>query len=215
MAGSPFKSAVVRLDVHLLPSHLGNVQAGVDEKLNGMLLRYSESAGGVVVSYSDVSVASSKAAILYDSPYIHFAVKATFVIFAPTPGAHLIGSVTKVSPDHIGLLVSGLFNASIAATAVRSEFHYENDGWHSRKTGSIIEIGSDVRFDVLKLHVTNGIITVDGSLDAAATGVVRVPDPTLTPRHTKEARAIMTPATPDEPPRYAIDLHIKRGGINA
>jgi hypothetical protein len=37
---SPFREVVVTLQVHLLPSRLENIQAGIEEQLSGYLMEY-------------------------------------------------------------------------------------------------------------------------------------------------------------------------------
>ncbi len=37
---SPFREVVVTLQVHLLPSRMENIKAGIDEQLSGYLMEY-------------------------------------------------------------------------------------------------------------------------------------------------------------------------------
>ena len=45
---------------------------------------------------------------------MHFNVSVELTLFEPKLGQVMVGIVNKVSPDHIGCLVNGFFNASIA-----------------------------------------------------------------------------------------------------
>lgn len=195
---SPFVFVQSRLYVHLLPAHLGNVQQGVDEKLNGMLLRYSETAGGVVVSYSDVTIEESLGRIQIDMPYIHFHVNVTFLVFAPRTSQRLVGTVSKIGRDHIGLLVCGVFNAVIPGENIRSSLTCADDesAWVDSSSDAVIEIGTDVLFVVRAVQSVNGIMSLTGSLKAKGTGPVVLPDPSAVEDTPRSKTPLATPAPP-------------------
>ncbi|KNE66436.1 hypothetical protein AMAG_11574 [Allomyces macrogynus ATCC 38327] len=110
-----FSRVTATFYVHLAPKFVGAPMRGVEDHLNRMLLKYNDQVGGVVLSYRNVQFLSDTAAILYDSPFMHFHISAELLAFAPTAGARLTGVINKQSPSHIGLLVYNLFNASIPA----------------------------------------------------------------------------------------------------
>ena len=66
-----------------------------------------------------------------------------------------MGTVNKVGQGHIGLLVFGVFNASISYEYAKS-YHINSSGtgWEHKTTGEILELGSDVSF-VVKGFVFN------------------------------------------------------------
>ncbi|KAJ3078707.1 hypothetical protein HDU99_000419, partial [Rhizoclosmatium hyalinum] len=90
-------------------------------------MRYIPELKGVPLSYSDVKIQEKVANVLYDSPNLHLHATVKFTLFAPREGTEIVGIVNKVSSDHIGLLVHGVFNASIAADQIRKkEFHFNH-----------------------------------------------------------------------------------------
>jgi len=60
-----------------------------------------------------------------------------------------VGTVTKVGHAHIGLLVFGVFNASISLEFAKSyKPAASGSGWQHNTTGEVLEVGSDVSFVV-------------------------------------------------------------------
>eukprot|EP00798_Chlamydomonas_sp_ICE-L_P013621 gene13621-19499_t len=143
------------IQVELHPSKLGNVADGVKEFLYSQLLRYTEDYSGVPLSFSNIKILRRKAPVHSYFPLVHLNVKAESLIFRPQVGATLEGSVTKMGTDFIGLLVMGVFNASILADSIRSDFKSTNFRgdikWQSKKTPEHqITVGTTVRFKVLR-----------------------------------------------------------------
>lgn len=61
------------------------------------------------------------------------------------------GKVIQIGNDYIGLVLLGLYNASIPAKSIRKEFSFDKDAgeWRSSKHPShVIGVGSHVRFTV-------------------------------------------------------------------
>jgi len=131
----------------------------------------------------------------------------TALLFAPKIGQKLIGIVNQVGADHIGLLVLGIFNASIPLQNIRKEFIRQEDTekWQStRNIESSIEVGVVILFDIINFEVSHDIISFVGSImDAESTGPVgysKVPPrtpPQLSAAPTRTAAAA-SPTT-DEP----------------
>jgi len=63
-----------------------------------------------------------------------------------------VGTVTLIGPDHIGLLVNGVFNASIAAAKIPPTYQRTTDAEGTRlvhtETGEVIEAGATLEFVV-------------------------------------------------------------------
>ncbi|KAI8824590.1 hypothetical protein BJ741DRAFT_541384 [Chytriomyces cf. hyalinus JEL632] len=145
-----------RIYFHLAPCFIGDHLRGVHEQLDSYLMRYIPELKGVPISYSNVHIVEDAGNVLYDSPNTHFNATCRFVLFAPTEASILVGLVNKVSSDHIGLLVHGVFNASIAAEHVRkTEFKFSNSTkvWtrcvDGNETADSIAPGSIVKFTVV------------------------------------------------------------------
>ncbi|KAI9479859.1 hypothetical protein LPJ55_001100 [Coemansia sp. RSA 990] len=116
--GSSFCECTTRLTVTLAPAHSNDHWAGIHETLNSMLLRFVPQIRGVVLSYSDVKMLSQTALLFNDSPYGQLEVSAKLLLWRPTSGMTLKGTINVQSPDHIGLLLWNTFNASIPASFI-------------------------------------------------------------------------------------------------
>ena len=150
---SCFCEKVANLQLQLSPAYLGNEDAGVREQLRLALLRYVDSLGGVVVSYSELRFTSPLGTIREDAPHIHVNVSVRVVLFAPRVGQRLDGELVRVGADgHMALLVHGLFNATVFAAA----------GAAGRAAGSRI------RFVVRELQVADGLLSMIGDEAGAA-----------------------------------------------
>ncbi|ERM97269.1 DNA-directed RNA polymerase I subunit rpa43 isoform X2 [Amborella trichopoda] len=172
------KISKVDLTTYLPPSS-SNVQKGLLHQLSSILLRFNEKFDGVVLSFHDLKIKDKKAVVLSGlSPYFGVKLKAKLLLFSPKPGMLLEGTVNKLGKDYIGVIVLGIFNAAIAITDIREEFHYEKDEdgepiWVSTDHGDhVIRTGTVLRF--LVESVTEDIfIEISGSLKPSKTGCVR------------------------------------------
>ncbi|KAJ3190388.1 hypothetical protein HDU85_000684 [Gaertneriomyces sp. JEL0708] len=191
-----FKSIVAKQYIHLPPSFVGNESQGIEEQLNRFLMRYIPEVDGVVLAYSDIKYLEPTGKIFYDSPFFHFHIRVRFTVYSPDLNSNVVGVVNKVSPDHIGLLVHGVFNASIPADNIRrGEFTWDEDtaGWR-RTTGDVdmvVKPGSILRFTVVDLMKANEMLTLTGSLlvDTSTTGVLvssHLPPPPLPALHVQD-----------------------------
>ena len=142
---------------------------GVEEQLKALLLKYIPSLGGVVVSYSDVSVLSTRGGILHNFAHVKFAVKADFVVYSPRVGSELLCLVNKVEPDFVGLLAQGVFNVSVTGKGLRGYSHTAGR-WEPEGGGSdAVELGSHVRVVVRGVKTTeNGRLFITGALPGSA-----------------------------------------------
>lgn len=102
--------------------------------------------------------------IYNESPRINFSIKATCIVFRPTEGLELKGIVNKISDQHIGLLVYGLFNASIPHENLPNSYTYDNDteSWFNSKSSDSIKQGSEIKFNVVKINESNGMLSIIG-----------------------------------------------------
>lgn len=72
--------------------------------------------------------------IMDDRALVHIRIHVELTLFAPRPGTALTGVVNNVSVDHIGLLVHGIFNASVGRDcipprSVKEKQGKESAGW--------------------------------------------------------------------------------------
>ncbi|KAL6077418.1 Neurofilament medium polypeptide [Balamuthia mandrillaris] len=163
-----FREATLHLRLHLPPRFLADVKKGVDLELNEHLMRYVEDLNGVVLAYWNVGMVEDHATILYERPHLHFTVKAETLLFSPEIGMTLVGTVNKVGSDHFGLLVLGIFNASISASHIPASYvrDSEEEVWRNKDDPqSTIAVGQRVRFRVHRLNIAgNNMMAIVGSL---------------------------------------------------
>lgn len=113
-------------------------------------MRYIPEVKGVALQYQNIKLLSRDAVIQTESPYMHFDIQVDFTVFSPKVEDSMIGVVNKVSPDHVGCLVYGLFNASIAREKLPGwSWDYEENVW---TVGDVtIKPGSVVKFKAERL----------------------------------------------------------------
>ena len=95
----------LRLVVSLLPSTLGRNQEFVEDSIRLLLLKHSESVGGIMLAYDNVTIEAGddgkgRGWILNELPYIHYNVSCDALVFRPTVGCKVCSSVKScnVSP---------------------------------------------------------------------------------------------------------------------
>ncbi|KAF9437501.1 hypothetical protein BGZ76_000497 [Entomortierella beljakovae] len=187
----PFTEVSTKLYIHLPPCFVTKPIEGIQEQLNGFLMRYMPQVDGVVLAHSDLKILQPSGRIMYDSPYCHFWITVKLLVWKPTKGSTLCGTINLQSPDHIGLLLYGTFNASIPSEFIpkdKYEFNpnsgytrpkqYEdsqddisaqatgllNGEWVLKSTGESIGHDGVIEFEVSDLVRTNDMLTVTGSL---------------------------------------------------
>ena len=192
--GSAFQLTSLVVRVSLPAACLGNVRAGVDCVLASYLMKYREDINGVMLSFSDVELAQGSARV-GDMAMMHFDVRAQALVFRPAVGMLLQGVVAKVAGDHIGLLVSGVFNASISGDTLTEGYVFDGsrDCWVA-SDGGTLEEGTPVRFEVERLHEAAGLVSITGSLPSASRVAQLEARAALDIKETAEMAAGATPA---------------------
>eukprot|EP00005_Dracoamoeba_jomungandri_P004715 CAMPEP_0174258478 /NCGR_PEP_ID=MMETSP0439-20130205/7461_1 /TAXON_ID=0 /ORGANISM="Stereomyxa ramosa, Strain Chinc5" /LENGTH=163 /DNA_ID=CAMNT_0015341997 /DNA_START=165 /DNA_END=656 /DNA_ORIENTATION=- len=123
--------------------------------------------GGIVVSFSNVQLLDEKAKIFDQQPEFHFRVLVDFLIFDPAPGKKLVGVVNLLGDDHIGLLVWDFWAASITSEYIPSTYEYSEvlERWQDKENkDQVIEIGTELTFEVRSLNVARRMISINGTL---------------------------------------------------
>ena len=170
------KSAVFKLGIH--PSAMHDALGGAKELLDGMLMRHHHQLGGVLVSYADARLVGSDARIIHQAGYCDVHVRCTARVFCPKPGRKLLGVVNKVGADFVGMLVMGVFNASVSAADISDEFiHNPIDSapggcWESAEDNGEhrIAVGDEVVFVVKAVSEHDDVLHLLGSLKEEGTG---------------------------------------------
>ncbi|CAM9171660.1 unnamed protein product [Pylaiella littoralis] len=186
MVNSPFEEVDLKICVSLLPSDIGDIYAGIRRNIYQFLMRYNESLGGVLLAVSELSFddgdgAAREGRIVDEMPHIHFDVKAKAQVFRPQPGHILEGRVNKVTSTHVGMLVCGIFNASVASESMGEGFRFDLAAREWRKGRStadgggggdgdgdgdeVIAVDCDTKFVVTRMHEAAGLISIEGSLE--------------------------------------------------
>ncbi|KAJ3168062.1 hypothetical protein HDU87_001263 [Geranomyces variabilis] len=181
-APTTFHAISTTIRIQLAPIFLSNPARGVRAHLSRFLMRHVDELDGVVLGYADVKAIGDVARVIDDSPFCHFVVRATCWVFRPVVGETIVGVVNKVSSDHVGLLVHGVFNASIPANKIpheRFSFDHTAEAWMQPGDGAaskdiVLGVGAVVRFTISELTKANEMLTIGGSLieDRSTTGVI-------------------------------------------
>ncbi|CAN0002490.1 unnamed protein product [Discosporangium mesarthrocarpum] len=148
---------------------MGDIFERIRANIYKFLMKYNRGVGGVVLAVSDMAFADGRGdGIIHDEmPHIHYNVTAKAQVFRPQAGNLLVGRVNKVTSTHVGMLVCGIFNASVTAEELESKYEYDELSlkWQERGgEGGIITLGAELRFAVKRLHEAAGLISVEGSL---------------------------------------------------
>ncbi|KAF9149047.1 hypothetical protein BG015_009185 [Linnemannia schmuckeri] len=205
-AGGPFVEVQTKLYIHLPPCFANKPIEGIHEQLNGFLMRYMPQVDGVVLAHSDLKLLQTSGRIMYDSPYCHFWISVKLLVWRPVKGSTLYGTINLQSPDHIGLLLYGTFNASIPSEFIPKDKYVFNPNksyngsdstngdpdsplmatsllsgeWVHKSTDESIGHEGVIEFEVSELVRTNDMLTVTGSLMKVPVMTRR---PSMLPKH--------------------------------
>jgi len=136
---SPFSRATLTLTVPLPPAYLGSELQGVRCALSELLVKFCPALGGVLLAHGQPRLASSGQYVsshggglalgrIYEElPLVHVRASAEALLFRPELGQVLHGRVASVSSGHVGLLVAGLFNATVHADDMASGYAYDEE----------------------------------------------------------------------------------------
>lgn len=132
--------------------------------------RHDNELGGVLCAYSDVTFPEKAGRIITSIPAVFASVRFMATVFRPLRGAKLQGEVTEVSATHIGLLVFGVFSASVAADRLPPGYAYDGTQggeWRAEDEGAglpELTMGSKVAFRVEGVHEAGGQISIVGDM---------------------------------------------------
>lgn len=153
----------LELTVSLLPAALADIPSNIDASLRELLLRYSDAVSGIVLAFENVQILSKQGMILNELPHIHYQVSLDALIFHPTLGCRLTGSVTESFHSHVSLLVFDYFNASVSAPQmVKHGFVFDEStlAWYKGET--TLAKGDKLNCTIEKMYESNGIISIEG-----------------------------------------------------
>ncbi|KAK5883770.1 hypothetical protein CesoFtcFv8_020066 [Champsocephalus esox] len=160
LLSAPYSCLVMnthRRHIALPPMYLSKKRTGIQEELEGELLKFSQSMEGVPLAYENVSILGHHGSIYDDSGYIHMNIEANFILFQPERGQTLLGNVNKLGVSHVGCLVHGCFNASIPRPNLVSVETWRDAG---------PRIGAELEFEVTALDADMmGVLLIRGRLN--------------------------------------------------
>ena len=142
--------------VALSPYYIGRIKQGVQKQIEHKIQRWKflEEYGGIIVAYHNIKLLQRSAEIYDESPLLHFDIRVKYIVFKPELGKKLVGVVNETSSDHVGCLVHGSFNASLA----KPKSH--KNAW----VGSKLEIGTEFVFRVCDLSTVAGVLSIAGHI---------------------------------------------------
>ena len=142
--------------IALSPYYIGRIKQGVQEQIEHKIQRWKflDDHGGIIVAYDNIKSLQRSAEIYDESPLLHFDIKVSYIIFKPEIGKKLVGVVNKTSSSHVGCLVHGRFNASLAKPRSCK------NGW----VGNNLEIGTEFVFRVMDLRTVAGVLLIAGHI---------------------------------------------------
>ncbi|EPX71238.1 DNA-directed RNA polymerase I complex subunit Rpa43 [Schizosaccharomyces octosporus yFS286] len=160
----------VDLYLSIAPAHSRNPLAAIHEHLDSMILSKMPRINGILLAYDNVRFLENSGKIMYDSPFSYCWIRVDVLVFSPKKGDHLEGKINLVSPSHIGLLVLGIFNASIPRKSIPSSWSFiepdttEEQGRWKTKEKKTVEPGQSLEFQVDGLQREAGLTMVQGTL---------------------------------------------------
>lgn len=171
MADTSLVTRSTLLAMHINPRFIGSLHHAVELHINSLLLKYNASLEGVPIAVGSFRTLSSKALVNSDFPLLHFEAGARFTVFAPQVGSTLLGQVNHVSSDHVGMLVMGVFNASIASTNMKEGYSFDEAGYSwTDGQRSILTPGSFVQFVVTSFDIADDVFSIHGSITESSAG---------------------------------------------
>eukprot|EP00768_Dysnectes_brevis_P002804 gnl/Dysnectes_brevis/2057_a2376_2634.p1 GENE.gnl/Dysnectes_brevis/2057_a2376_2634~~gnl/Dysnectes_brevis/2057_a2376_2634.p1 ORF type:complete len:307 (+),score=74.57 gnl/Dysnectes_brevis/2057_a2376_2634:48-968(+) len=113
------------LVVHLLPAYASDPLEGIRAALNKNLLKYLPALKGILLGYINLEQDIKGSTVMIQSPHIHVHLTVSCIVFAPRLKDLILVNVAKISPDHVGLLVRGVFSGVVED--IRERYTYEAD----------------------------------------------------------------------------------------
>jgi hypothetical protein len=164
---SVLEAVTAKMNIHVHPSSLLDVDLGVREHVNSLLLKYNEQLDGIPVAYRDVKQLSKTSVVSPYFPLCKMGVEASFTLIRPREGALVEGRVTEITDTFIGMLLFNLVNVVIEVGNVQG-FSYSlfDHRWKNvRDAGHGIAHGDMVRCRVIRVEKHGGgYCTISGSL---------------------------------------------------
>lgn len=159
----------LKVKVRLSPYFTQNVRVGVENLLNKALLKHVPEAGGILLAYENLELVDKVGTVVHEGCETHFSIRCDALVFRVRRNTLLSGVINKVSSSHIGLLVHGLFNASIAQEELRYgvSFDADKDAWVCEDAeGNEVQykVGTNMLFQAIGLRSKAGLASIAGTM---------------------------------------------------
>ena len=185
-----------RLTAEIHPSLLGRPMLEVArEKLDLLVLQWHQAPDweGVVLAYKNEKLVHGSAngasggsvgLILPFLPYVQINFRAHLLVFAPTIGCTLVGTVQALpqfKDDFIYVIVLGTFRARLPRKMVDSKYHVnfdlgqgEGEDQGGKESGRV-KVGSEVQFvveELVPVETRDKAVTIVGSMVGERCGIM-------------------------------------------
>jgi len=201
-AGDEFVEARCRLSVHLHPSRLANVREGVEEQINAHVMKYVDALDGVLLAYSDLTLAEDPARnplhcgfIFQERSFIHFDVSLRALTWRCAAGAVYEGVVNAVAADHVSILLHGIFTATIPLSGAQVPRGWQWDAEQERWLDtSVWSAAAEAAASAAALAVKDEESDDEGAAEQAAAAGKKLSKKELKKLERKKLRAVMLAA---------------------
>lgn len=110
-------------------------------------MKYDNNLKAVIIGYENIKFLNNIISSFYDRIYLTMHVRVTFIILKIKQDDYLVGNIRKVHPEHINVLLFGIFNCTILT----------NQNLFVKKgkllfNGKLIFVGSPLKIKIEKYH---------------------------------------------------------------
>ena len=154
----------------LPPSAMFRPRLTVESILDKRLLRYSRDFfdGAVLMAYANLRLATS-GAIHNGAPSIALCATFDALIFRPRVGTTMTGKVNKIGEGHIGMLVAGIFNASIPASeGITASYAYDHNTGRWLSSTPLAGSAADSSASSITTSITTSTATTTAATTASS-----------------------------------------------
>jgi len=125
--GKCFVEVHGRLEAHLSPCFMGErLIEGMRGAVGGLLMRYSVNLGCVPIGFKRLEPAGTHAALVAESPYVHFLIDFQAVGFVPRQGNKLVGRMSDVQTAiGVNVKILNFFNCFVRKADLPADAKYD------------------------------------------------------------------------------------------
>lgn len=162
---SHFQKCSISMKVALAPAQIGHQSSVIKATLNSLLFKYNLDLDAMPLIYEEIKTTKGNehSKIIGEQPYLHQNISTNVVMFKPTVGELITGTIIRIAADGIFLVLYGMFNASISCSQISKNYTYnENSNSWESPDGDMSE-GDVITFKILKYEHLNDVLHITGS----------------------------------------------------